>query len=385
MKKFIFSLMIMCILLSFLFVPISSVTYANEEIPSYYLIDYDTGTILDKHNENEKRPIASMVKIMTLVLTFNAIEDGRLDIDKTIVVSETASGMGGSQMFLDANKEYKVRDLIKGVIICSANDAAVALGEEISGSVESFVNDMNSKAKELGMKNTLFSNTTGLPGGEQHSTAKDVSIMTRELLRHKEYFKYSNIWMENFTHPDKRETEMVNTNKLIRFYKGCDGGKTGFTNDAMFCLSATAERNDLRVIATVLGAQNSKSRFKKVSELFNYAFANYEQKVIFKAGESIPNNMSIRKSKLEYIDVYAENDVKVFSSKKKKITPNVEITLMEGLKAPLKMDSVIGKIIVKDNDNKVISSSNLRLKDDVLKQNYWDSIKQILKNWSIGS
>ena len=147
MKKLIFCLMTLFILLTILFVPINSAVYAlSEDVPSYYLIDFDTGTVLKKHNEDHKRPIASMVKIMTLVLTFEAIEDGRLDIDKTVVVSETASGMGGSQMFLDANKEYKVRDLIKGVIICSANDASVALAEEVSGSVEGFINDMNAKA-----------------------------------------------------------------------------------------------------------------------------------------------------------------------------------------------------------------------------------------------
>ncbi|HHU42884.1 MAG: D-alanyl-D-alanine carboxypeptidase family protein [Bacillota bacterium] len=385
MKKLIFCLMTLFILLTILFVPINSAVYAlSEDVPSYYLIDFDTGTVLKKHNEDHKRPIASMVKIMTLVLTFEAIEDGRLDIDKTVVVSETASGMGGSQMFLDANKEYKVRDLIKGVIICSANDASVALAEEVSGSVEGFINDMNAKAKELGMNNTRFSNTTGLPGGEQYSTAKDVTIMTRELLKHKEYFKYSTIWMEDFVHPDKRVTQMVNTNKLVRFYKGCDGGKTGFTNNAMFCLSATAQRNDLRVIATVLGAQDSKLRFKKVSELFNYAFANYEQKVIFKAGETIPNNLRIKKSKQEPIDIYPENDVKVFSSKKQKITPNVIITLREDLKAPLKADTIIGTITVKDKEGNTISQSNLRLKKDILKQSYWDSIKHVLKKWSIG-
>jgi D-alanyl-D-alanine carboxypeptidase (penicillin-binding protein 5/6) len=170
----------------------------------------------------------------------------------------------------------------------------------------------------------------------------------------------------------------------VRFYKGCDGGKTGFTNNAMFCLSATAQRNDLRVIATVLGAQDSKLRFKKVSELFNYAFANYEQKVIFKAGETIPNNLRIKKSKQEPIDIYPENDVKVFSSKKQKITPNVIITLREDLKAPLKADTIIGTITVKDKEGNTISQSNLRLKKDILKQSYWDSIKHVLKKWSIG-
>lgn len=385
MKKFLIVTIILCLLTS-VFVPFGGAVLAaneNEGVKSYYLIDYDTGTVLSKFNEDEKRPIASMVKIMTLCLTFKAIEEGRLDINQKLVISETASGMGGSQMFLDAHKEYAVKDLIKGVVVCSANDAAVALGEAISGSVESFVADMNAYAKELGMNNTLFCNTTGLPGEGQYSTARDVSIMTKKLLGYKDYYQFSGIWIEEYVHPDGRKTEMVNTNKLIRFYQGCDAGKTGFTNEAMFCLSASAARKDMRVIATVLGGSDSKTRFKKVSELFNYAFANYEQKMVFKAGESIINNLKISKSKEQNIDVYSKEDLKIFCQKGAKVSPNVKIVINENLKAPLSADTVIGKAEVYDAEGNLRSTTELCLRYDVKKQNIFDAIKYVLKNWRL--
>ena len=208
----------------------------NGSARSAYLMDYDTGTVIYERNSDAKHPIASMVKIMTLLLTFENVNNGTLSLDEKLTISQTASGMGGSQMFLDAGKEYSVSDLIKGVTVVSANDASVALAEAISGSKEAFVDLMNEKAQKLGMVNTVFVNVTGLPESGQHSTAKDVSIMMRELLKNDEYYKYSGIYMENYTHPDGRISELVNTNKLIRFYNGCDAGKTGFTNDAMFCL-----------------------------------------------------------------------------------------------------------------------------------------------------
>ena len=384
MKRTILFIIIVCIAITTILMPASSAFAQTDDlVKSYYLVEYDSGIILAKYNENEKRQIASMVKIMTLLLTFEAIENGKLDYNQTITVSETASRMGGSQMFLDAHKEYPIKDLIKGVTVCSANDAAVALGETISGDIDSFVADMNSYAKELGMENTLFANTTGLPGGEQYSTAKDVSIMTRELLKHKEYYNFSTIWMEEYKHPDGRITEMVNTNKLIRFYPGCDSGKTGFTNDAMFCLSASAKRKDMRIVATVLGGKDSKSRFKKISELFNYAFANYQQKKVLKAGECIQNKLEIKKSKEDKIEIYCENDLKIFSKKNEKIVPIINYSLKENLKAPLKANTIIGKIEIVDEKGNVVSTSKLLLKNDVKKENYLDVIRKVLKNWAI--
>lgn len=355
----------------------------TDGVKGMYLIDYDTGTVLCAYNENQRMPIASMVKIMTLLLAFEAVESGQLCYEQELLISDTASGMGGSQMFLDANKEYKVEDLIKGVTVCSANDAAAALAESIAGSIEAFVALMNQKARSLGMNDTVFCNTTGLPGGEQYSTARDVSVMTRELLKHKDYYKYTGIWMEDYAHPDGRITQMVNTNKLVRFYKGCDSGKTGFTNEAMFCLSASASRNNMRVVATVLGGADSKTRFKAVTDMFNYAFANYEQRVIVKENELIANDIVVKNGREERVEIYCDADLKVFAAKKKQNEYSVACDFYENLKAPIKAGSAVGKIKVLDKDGNIISECNLRVKNDVEKATYLDAIRKLLKNWLI--
>ena len=256
--------------------PDKQINLENFNSRAAYLIDYDTGKVLYERNPDERYPIASMVKIMTLNIAFDEIAAGRLALDQMIAISDTAAGMGGSQMFLDAGKEYSVSDLIKGITVVSANDASVAIAETIAGSKEAFIDMMNERAAAMGLENTKFVNVTGLPESGQYSTARDVTAMMRKLLGNPDYFKYSTIYMENYTHPGGRISELVNTNKLVRFYKGCDGGKTGFTNDAMYCLSATAKRGDTRVIATVLGAESSKSRNNEISTLFNYAFHNYK-------------------------------------------------------------------------------------------------------------
>ncbi len=187
-----------------------------------YLIDYDTGEVLFERNADDKYPIASMVKIMTLNIAFDEIKAGRLSLDQMITISDTAAGMGGSQMFLDAGKEYSVSDLIKGITVVSANDASVAVAETIAGSKEAFIDMMNERAAAMGLENTKFVNVTGLPQEGQYSTARDVTAMMRKLIGNPEYFNYSTIYMENYTHPGGRISELVNTNKLVRFYKGCD-------------------------------------------------------------------------------------------------------------------------------------------------------------------
>ena len=387
MKKFVLVFTVLFIVAAFS-VPFSSAAFAAEgdfvgtyPSRSAYLIDYDTGTVLVDKNSDEKRPIASMVKIMTLLLTFNEIDAGRLTLDEKIVVSPVAAGMGGSQMFLDAGKEYPVSDLIKGVTVCSANDAAVALGERISDTIESFVTKMNDYAKELGMENTVFCNATGLPhSGEQYSTAKDVSIMFRKLLDKKKYYEYAGIWMENYTHPDGRETEMVNTNKLIRFCEECDAGKTGYTDDAKYCLAASAKKNDMRVVGVVLGSDSSKERFREMTDLFRYAFSNYEVKTYVKANERIENDVKVAKAKQSGMDLYAEKDVKVFLRKGKNSNPSLSIELSDGLCAPIEQGAVVGKILL-TLDGVKVSESNLICGKTVEKRGYGDAMDDVLEKW----
>ena len=387
MKKIIlfFTITICAVILS---VPVGIAAFAengefsdNYPSRSTYLIDYDTGTVLVDKNSEEKRPIASMVKIMTLLLTFNEIDAGRLTFDEKIIVSPTAAGMGGSQMFLDAGKEYPVADLIKGVTVCSANDAAVALGERIAGTNEGFVTKMNDYAKELGMENTVFCNATGLPNsGEQYSTAKDVSIMFKKLLEKPKYYEFAGIRLENYSHPDGRVTEMVNTNKLIRFCPECDAGKTGYTDEAKYCLAASAKKNDMRVVGVVLGSDTGKERFREMSDLFKYAFANYEVKTYVKAGERIENEVKVAKAKENGIDLYAEKDVKIFLRKGQSTHPSLRIDINDLLTAPIEKGAVVGKIVLSINDVDTCES-DLICGKTVEKRGYGDSLNDVLEKW----
>ena len=329
MKKAIGLLMVTVAALTAVFT--ANVACAEEAAPqvtafSAYLTDSASGRVLYAKNEDEKHEIASMVKIMTATLTFEALERGELSLEEKICVSETAASMGGSQMFLDAGVEYKAGDLLKGVIVASANDASVALAERIGGSHSAFVGLMNKRAAELGMKNTLFSCATGLPdSGEQYSTARDVNMMTRELMKHKGYYDYAGIWMEDFIHPSGRSTQLVNTNKLIRNYAGCVGGKTGFTDEAGFCLSACAERNGVRVTATLIGGKDGKGRFAEVSGMFNYAFANFKNVKLVTAGEEL-GTVAVSGGKLKELPFGAAADISCLLKNSEQTAPPV-ITL----------------------------------------------------------
>ncbi|MCL2797950.1 MAG: D-alanyl-D-alanine carboxypeptidase, partial [Firmicutes bacterium] len=209
---------------------------------SALLVDYHTGTVVYEYNPTQHLPIASMVKIMTLGIIFDEIEKGGISFDTDVTASANAGAMGGSQAFLDANATYKAGELIKSIIVASANDSCVAMAEHIAGSTEEFVTRMNDKAAALGMSDTHFVNCTGLPAPGAYSCARDVGTMTRELLRHDGFYQFSTVWMFDFVHPGGRFTSLSNTNKLLKGYAGCDGGKTGFTTEAMYCLSATAKR-----------------------------------------------------------------------------------------------------------------------------------------------
>ncbi len=248
---------------------------------SSFLMDYGTKTVMHEQNGQAHLPIASMCKIMTLLLSFEAIEEGKLSIDEEISVSERAASMGGSQVFLEANAKYPVKELIKSIVVCSANDSCVAMAERIAGSEGLFVEKMNEKAKVLGANDTLFANCTGLPKEPQYSCARDVALMLKALLNHEEYYDFGKVWLDKFQHPKGRYTEITNTNKLVRFYEGCDGGKTGFTNEAGFCLAATAKRGNMRIISVVIGEESSANRFEDVRTMFDYAFANYAVTPIF--------------------------------------------------------------------------------------------------------
>lgn len=345
---------------------------------SAYLIDYNSGTVLYEKNANERRPIASMVKIMTLLLSFEEVEKGNMTFSDVVQISENAAGMGGSQAFLDANSGYTIDTLIKTITIASANDSCVAMAEHISGSVETFVSHMNEKAAALGMKDTNFVNCTGLPAANQYSCAHDVAIMTKALLKHKDYYRYSTIWMDNLAHPSGRVTELTNTNKMIRFYEGCDGGKTGFTNEAMFCLSATAKKGDMRLISIIIGGPDSKIRFAENSKLLNYGFANFENKLVVSSGKESTQKAAVSRGKEKELSAIAKEDFFIFGEKNQKGKINLTEEFFE-LKAPVKQNQVIGKIIIEKEGTK-IGEVELLAKDEIKKISYNDRVMDIIHN-----
>lgn len=335
----------------------------------------EDGQVLAEHNATEHRPIASMTKIMTLLCVYDALDDNKISLDDQVCVSERAASMGGSQVFLEQGGTYTVNNLIKSVVVCSANDSCIALAEHVSGSVESFVKTMNEKCAELGLVDTHFDNCTGLPAVSQYSCAKDVSVMLRNLVKHPHYFSCSGIWMEDFAHPGGRVTGMTNTNKLVRFYQGCDGGKTGFTSEAGHCLAATAVRNGMRVFAVVLGATDSKTRFKEVSDMFNYAFANYEQKVYLADNEKV-GDIDVVGGKAKSAEVVSDGQL-TFFGKKGQSACTVTVEQLDHIQAPVRKGDIIGTArLLRDGEE--VASVKLVAACGVEAKSYLDYVKEIV-------
>ena len=349
---------------------------------SAYLMDSMTKTVIYKQNEEERLPIASMCKIMTLLLCFEAIDNGEITFDEIITVSKKASGMGGSQVFLETNGEYIVGDLIKSIVVASANDACVAMAERLSGNEDEFVLKMNEKAKELEMTNTVFVNCTGLPKAGQFSCAKDVATMFSELLKHQDYYRFSRIWTDIIKHPKDRETGITNTNKLIRFYEGCDSGKTGYTSEAGHCLAASAMRGGMRLISVVISSPDSKTRFKEVSSMFNYGFANYVNKIVVDNKKPLDNQVEILGGKKDAVEIIAEKPLLIFSHKNEKRSFEIEFIPQTKIKAPIKKGEYVGKIYVYEN-NVQLAEINVLANEDVASKSYFDIINDISNEWAI--
>ena len=383
MKKFLISI---CCVLCFCIIPLSSImqtNFASADEPitakSSILVDYNSGEVLKESNADERLPIASMVKMMTLLLTFEEMDKGNLTLDTKITTTENASGMGGSQVFIDPYVTYTAEQMIKSVIMTSANDASVALAEHISGSESTFVKKMNERAKSLGMVNTLYANCTGLPEPEQYSSARDVSILMKELLKHDIYFKYSTIWMDELIHPSGRKTELVNTNKLTRYYKGCDAGKTGSTSEAGYCLCASAKRDDMRLISVIIGSKTGQDRFNESASLFNYGFANFENKNIISDLTPI-GTIEVKRAKINEVEYFAEKPFYGLCKKGDNDTFKTEIKIDKAISAPVKAGDKIGSICV-IKDGQIKEEISLIVKEDIKVLSYKDGIKKIVSNW----
>ena len=346
-----------------------------------YLIDYGSGEVIYAKNETERLPIASMTKLMLLNLCFDKLDEGEFGMTDDVVVSAKASGMGGSQVFLDANRPYKASELIKSIIVASANDASVAMAERLYGSESACVDEMNARAKEWGLDDTLFSNCTGLPKPTQYSCAKDVAKMLSEVVKHDEYFEYSKIWTDEIDHGG-RKTEITNTNKLVRFYEGCDGGKTGYTAESGFCLAGTAKRGNMRLIAVVIKGESSKSRFADVSSAFNYGFDNYSSKAALDDEKELSVTAKVEKGIKKDVKIIPENDVYVFSKKNEKQDIVIDFEPYNKIKAPIKKGDKVGCLIVYKNGVET-GRTNALAAETVNKKTYFDYVKDVARNWAV--
>ena len=326
--------------------PMEAGTPFSISSPSVILTDALTGRTIFEKNAHERRPVASVTKVMTILLTLEAIDEGRVALDDAVTVSAYASSMGGSQVFLDAHKRYPLRDLLKSVIVASANDAAVALAEHMDGTHEAFVRRMNERAAQLRLDNTHYVNCTGLPAQGHYTTAHDVARLSAQLDQHPLYYTFSTIWMDEITHPGGRKTQLTNTNRLVRFYPGCDGYKTGSTNEARYCISATAEKNGLRLIAVVLGADAGQTRFDEARSMLEYGFSAYQRFSPVKEGDALGMQVPVRLGGSDMVGAVSGGTCDMLIKKGTQSEISLEVSLPRSVNAPVRRGDILGEIRV---------------------------------------
>jgi serine-type D-Ala-D-Ala carboxypeptidase (penicillin-binding protein 5/6) len=379
MKKILSLIMVFTFLTS-----IATPTFAEEKTTgvelvdnakSAVLIERDTGTVLYNKNSNEMLPPASMTKIMTMLLVMEAIDLGKIKWDEKVRTSEYAASMGGSQIFLEPGEEMTTEEMLKGIAIGSANDASVAMAERIAGSEDAFVEMMNAKVKELGLKNTVFKNVTGLPEDGHYSTAHDMAVMAKELLKYEGITKFTGTYEAYLREQSDKKFWLVNTNRLVRFYPGVDGLKTGFTNEAKYCLTATAEKDGMRVIAVVFGAPTSKERNAQISKMLDYAFAQYETHPMYERNFSV-GEVKVSKGSESKVQALTSEPISLLTKKGEKVDDvKKEITYLKDLKAPIEKGQTIGTLKLVKNGETLVSSP-LVAQASINEANWWTLYKR---------
>lgn len=360
MKKIILFLLVL--------LPINVFAIADHA-KSSILIESSTGTIILENNSNEKASIASMTKMMTMLIVMEYLDNGKISLSDSVPISEKAASMGGSQVYLAANTKMPLEVLLKSVSIASANDSAVALAEYIAGSTEKFVELMNKKSEELGLTNTHFMNVHGLDEENHYSTAYDMAMIARELVKHESILEYSSKYEDYVAHPDGTNTWIVNTNKLINYYPGLDGLKTGFTNTAGYCITATAKRGNMRLISVVMGEENNQIRNQDTMELLNYGFSNYKMETILKK-DDVVGSIGIKFGSKKRVDLVLKSDCQDLVSILEENNYSYEI-IKNKIKAPIKKGDVVGKINLYSDSTK-INEFDLTVKEDVRKSNFFE-------------
>ena len=342
--------------------------------PSAILIEKETGTVIFEKNADERLSPASVTKVMTILLIVEEIESGNIALEDTVTASARASSMGGSQIFLRENETMSVRDMLKSIIVSSANDAAVAMAEHISGSESAFVERMNRRAADLGMANTVFMNCTGLLEQPEHlTTARDISLMSRELLKHDWIREYTTIWTDSVR---GGEFGLSNTNKLIRYYSGATGLKTGFTSTAGYCLSASAMRDGVEYIAVVMHCDTSQHRFESAKALLSYAFSNYTL-ISARPDEAIPP-VEVKLGEKSYIQPVYVGDEKILIEKSKASSVEKTLSVMPVVNAPVNAGDKLGTVTL-TADGEVIYSADIAAEESVARLTLGRIYKSILK------
>lgn len=381
MKKFISFLLALFIAITQVSIIFADTEEAKLDIvsKSAVLMDASTGKILYEKNSHEKLPPASVTKVMTMLLICEALESGKIKEDDDVQISETAASMGGSQIFLEPGEIQKVDTLLKSIAVASANDACVAMAEYVGGSVEEFVVLMNKRAKELGMNDTNFVNTNGLPVDNHYTSAYDIALMSKELLRHKKISKYLTTWMDEVVVGKKQaKIGISNTNKLVKHYTGATGVKTGFTQQAKYCLSASALRNNTHLIAVTLCAETSPIRFKDATSLLNYGFANYETVKICGANDKIAT-VKFEKGEKENVDLVAKDDLCVLIKKGGNKDFKKKVTIKQDLKLPIEKNTELGVVKVY-RGKELVGETKIINTEDINKASYLQMLKRVVGN-----
>ena len=377
MKKFL----LLLLLLLFLLIPINITAESIDLAPnatSAIIIEASTGTVIYNKNEHEKLAPASMTKMMGLLLIMEQIEKGNLKWDEMVTASSNASSMGGSQIFLETGEQMTVEELVKGISIASGNDAMVAMAEKIAGTEEAFVELMNKKASELGLKNTNFKNCTGLDAENHYSSANDMAIIAKELVKHDKILEFSGTYEDYIREGTDKSFWLVNTNKLVRFYQGVDGLKTGYTSTAGYCLTATAKRNGMRLITVVMNEPDSTTRNNETTSMLDYGFNAYGMEQLLNK-DNVLGKIKVDLGKEEYVEVVPKEDINILNNKtndKRNVSYNISLN---NVKAPIKVGDIVGKINVIEN-NKTIMTIDVTVKEDINKANIFISYLRNLKD-----
>lgn len=382
MKKFIAIFFLMLLAANTAVVPVYGLEAGSLQSRSAVLINADDGQVLFEKNMSDKMAPASITKIMLLLLISEKMDNGEIKLEQELTISENAAGMGGSQIYLEAYETQTVENMLKAISMRSANDASVAMAEFMYGSVEGCVKAMNDRAKELGMNNTHFVNVTGLPEPEHLTTAYDIALMTKELLKYNYVNEYMLTWMDSVYVGKEKDSEqvLVNTNRLINNYEGLLAGKTGFTNEAKYCLSAAAKRNDTTLIAVVLGSDTTKIRFAEIQKILNEGFANYKNIIFHSKGDVIRTSPVYCGVNDDFNVVSKENIYYFTESNCKAEDFNLEYVLEENLKAPLSKDVAIGKAVLY-KDGKMLGEYKLYPEKDIEKENFFKFyLNNVLEN-----